>query len=195
MWALYWNRYEHFWTWILKTGVAELVIFKGSFTFNNLFRLFHFGAGDPYSGGPNTSSAEFPLMYVTYLFPSPGRIVVVLVFIRAWCEYTSLSECQNTFSPAKQEEKWEKWHSLSCSCPNKHYIFKFVYFNSRKATLLQTHSFWGRTVDILVIIRNDTFQSDAAGCVMTNAGCLDIVKTQARYVVRVVYLFLTYSYR
>lgn len=89
----------------LLTLTAELVIFKGSFTFNDLFSLFHFGAGDPYSGGSNTSSAEFPLVYVTYLFQSPGRVVVVLVFIRAWCEYTSLSECQNTFSPAKQEEK------------------------------------------------------------------------------------------
>lgn len=80
--------------------------------------------------------------------------------------------------------------SLSCSCLNKHYIFKFVYFNFKKATLLQTYSFWA---DILVIIWNYTFQSNAVSCVMTTAGCMDIVKTQTRDVRRVLYYWFEFE--
>lgn len=76
---------------------------------------------------------EFPLVYVTFI--STYRVVGL-----AWWEYISLPECQNTFSLTGGDMR--KWHSLSCSCPNKHYVFNFVYFNIKKVQLLQTHSFW-----------------------------------------------------
>lgn len=73
-------------------------------------------------------------LHVTSLFPCTctaacccagvGESLVGVHFI------PRVSQPRLVSSPAGRE--MGKWHSLSCSCLNKHHIFKFVYFNIKK---------------------------------------------------------------